>query len=236
MMNIARLTLIFRGLDDIAVKAKAAADAVNELRQSIEAVTVESVDGGELVPSLVHPPAPKSQAATKGADAGSKTKHQRRAATAKAVGASVGSLHGRLVDILRDAGEPMAFAQLLAQAKAPKLSVRLALKELASDGKVLATGNTTTRRFALVRGRKAAAVPPSQSQPVTSVPARMGDAIDQALRKGSALDKRALLEAARKHFPLVEMSHVEAHLKLRLSEGTIERMPGAVGDVYRAVQ
>ena len=183
--------------------------------------------------------APESQSVAKGLHAGRKTKRQHRVATAKKGGASVGSLHGRLVDILRDAGEPMAFAQLLAQAKAPKLSVRLALKELAADGKVLATGNTTTRRFALVRGRKAAAAPVAPSEPVTAAPARMhyaGDVIDQALRSGDVLDKRAMLEVARKHFPLVEIADIESHLKLRVSEGGIERMAGARGDVYRAVR
>lgn len=59
-------------------------------------------------------------------------------------------LHARILDILREHGEPMRPAVVVIACKAKDWDVKLAAKELAADGKITITGATTDRRYALV--------------------------------------------------------------------------------------
>jgi hypothetical protein len=64
-----------------------------------------------------------------------------------------GSVHGRVLDILREHGA-MRPALIVKAANAPDWQVRLACKELAADGKIIATGATINKTYAL-KGRAA---------------------------------------------------------------------------------
>lgn len=169
----------------------------------------------------------------------------KRAATPKARRVDPNSLHAKVLDILREDGEPMKPIAIVKASKSPDWSVRLALKELASDGKIIAQGATVNRTFALagrkvlisavVKGKRITEehVIPDPAAPARAVLAYAGEALDAALQPGHSLDKRELLAFARKTFPLTAMESVELHLKMRQDEGKVERIVTAAGDRFR---
>jgi hypothetical protein len=60
-----------------------------------------------------------------------------------------GSVPSRILEILQEAGGPMKKAAIVEQARAKAYTVKLALKELVADGRIVADGATTARRYAL---------------------------------------------------------------------------------------
>lgn len=70
---------------------------------------------------------------------------------------AAGSIPGRVLEIVGEFGEPVALRQICAAKHGAKDShVRKAVSGLVKSGHLVATGATTTRRYALARTGKAA--------------------------------------------------------------------------------
>lgn len=70
---------------------------------------------------------------------------------------AAGSIPGRVLEIVGEFGEPVALRQILGAKHGAKEShIRQAVSSLVKSGHLVATGATTTRRYALARTGKAA--------------------------------------------------------------------------------